>query len=63
MLYHLFINKDNDLLVDNKPDVKDYTKVYSIQANTWDEAYYHMVTTQKNPLLPLALSIFTLDKI
>lgn len=58
MLYHLFINKDNDLLVDDEPYVKDYTRVYSIHANTWNEAYYHMVTTQRNPLVPCAINIF-----
>lgn len=62
MLYHLFINKDNDLLVDNEPYVKDYTRVYSIEANTWNEAYYYMITTQRNPLIPCTLGIFTSNK-
>jgi hypothetical protein len=40
MLYHLFINKNNDLLVDNKPDVKDYILLCSIQANTQSELVF-----------------------
>ncbi len=53
MLYHLFINSSNDVIISHEAFIKSYTRVYSINASSWDEAYYKMVTTQRDVLKPV----------
>lgn len=56
MLYHLFVNSLNDCLVSCEPHVENYTRVYSIRASSWDEAYYRMVTIQRDVFNPMEYS-------
>lgn len=56
-LYHLFVSSSNDFIVSNESYIKDYTRVYSTYASSWDSAYYQMVTVQKNPLYPYGIVI------
>lgn len=53
MLYHLFINNSSDILVSHEPFVEGYARVYSIEASSWDEAYYKMVSSQRDVLKPV----------
>lgn len=48
MLYHLIINSSNDVLISSEPFVENYTRVYSLRASSWDEAYYKIMGRSNN---------------